>query len=107
MLNPMHLHGKSSDQDNLQAQHYGREDGTLDTAMQLVEDKSIIWLNWFYDWPFSNYRLNQSLPMEWDLGFDTIGCPNDDFRNIQCYGSSLSVDRKKGLGFMDTDWVSE
>ena len=24
MLNPMHLHGKTSDQDNLQAQHYGR-----------------------------------------------------------------------------------
>ena len=22
--------------------------------------------------------------MEWDLGFDTIGCPNEDFRNIQC-----------------------
>ena len=43
MLNPMHLHGKTSDQDNLQAQHYGREDGTLDTAMKLVEDKSIIW----------------------------------------------------------------
>ena len=43
MLNPMHLHGKTSDQDNLQAQHYGREDGTLDTAMRLVEDKSIIW----------------------------------------------------------------
>ena len=41
-------------------------------------------LNWFYDWPFSNYRLNQSLPMEWGLGFDTIGCPNEDFRNIQC-----------------------
>lgn len=43
MLNPMHLHGRTSDQDNLQAQHYGREDGTLDTAMELVEDKSIIW----------------------------------------------------------------
>ena len=24
MLNPMHLHGETSDQDNLQAQHYGR-----------------------------------------------------------------------------------
>ena len=63
MMNPMHLHGRTSDQDNLQAQHYGREDGTLDTAMKLVEDKYVIWLNWFYDWPFSNYRLNQSLPM--------------------------------------------
>lgn len=68
--------------------------------------------------------------MEWGLGFDTIGCPNDDFRNIQCgaaltlcrflcpvhiilsslvclgrcYGETLSKNPEKGLGFMDTDW---
>lgn len=57
MLNPGHLHGKGSDQDNLQAQHYGREDGTLDSGMQLVEDKSIIWLNWFYDWPVNTRNV--------------------------------------------------
>lgn len=51
MLDPWHLHAPDSDQDNLQAQHYGREDSTLDTAMQLVTDKSTVWLNWFYDWP--------------------------------------------------------
>lgn len=104
MLNPYHLHGEGSDQDNLQAQHYGREDKTLDTAMQLVEDKDIIWLNWFYDWPYSNHRINRSLTMEWELGFRTIGCPNEDFLNIQCYGSSMMEDRHRGLGLMDTDW---
>jgi hypothetical protein len=103
MLNPWHLHGSLSDQDNLQAQHYGREDGTLDHAMPLVEDRTIIWLNWFYDWPYSNQRINQSLAMEWALGFDTIGCPNEDFNNIQCYGKSLSAS-EQGLGMMDTDW---
>lgn len=51
MVDPFHLHAPDSDQDNLQAQHYGREDKTLDTAMQLVTDKSTVWLNWFYDWP--------------------------------------------------------
>ena len=64
--------------------------------------------------------------MEWDLGFDTIGCPNEDFRNIQCapapchsaapsascsssvfgrcYGETLSKNPENGLGYMDTDW---
>ena len=49
MLNPYHLHGATSDQDNLQAQHYAREDKTLDTAMSLVTHKDIVWLNWFYE----------------------------------------------------------
>ena len=49
-------------------------------------------------------RINRSLTMEWDLGFRTIGCPNEDFRNIQCYGESLSQNSHQALGFMDTDW---
>ena len=76
MLDPWHL--GAGDQDNLQAQHYGREDGTLQTAMHLVTDKSIVWLNWFYDYPYSNQRVNESLTMEWGLGFRVIGCPNKD-----------------------------
>lgn len=105
MLNPFHLHAPGSDQDDLQAQHYGREDGTLDGAMQLVEDTDIVWLNWFYDYPYSNLRINSSLNKSWDLGFRVIGCPNEDFENIQCYASSLlKSTRGLGLGMMDTDW---
>lgn len=103
MLNAEHLHGPSSDQDNLQAQHYGREDGTLDTAMKLVNDTSIIWLNWFYDWPYSNERIKLSLQSTWDLGFRVIGCPNEDFLNIQCYSRVLQ-NNSLGIGMMDTDW---
>lgn len=55
LLDPYHLHAQNSDQDNLQAQHYGREDGTLDHAMELVNDKTIIWLNWFYVRPCCHF----------------------------------------------------
>ena len=42
--------------------------------------------------------------MTWGLGFKAIGCPNEDFLNIQCYGRQLAVDAAHGLGMMDTDW---
>ena len=105
MLDPWHLHDPQSDQDNFQAQHFGREDGTLDNAMALVEDKDIVWLNWFYDYPYSNMRINGSFTKTWKDGFRVIGCPNEDFENMQCYGKSLTVaPDQKGLGLMDTDW---
>eukprot|EP00039_Didymoeca_costata_P021443 m.344545 g.344545 ORF g.344545 m.344545 type:complete len:830 (+) comp24646_c0_seq1:87-2576(+) len=103
MLNPWHLHASESDQDCLQAQFYGREDGTLDTAVTLVEDKSTVFLNWFYDWPYSNPRINKSFALEWENGFRVIGCPNEDVLNIQCYARALSKS-PQGIGMMDTDW---
>eukprot|EP01048_Picozoa_sp_COSAG05_P011737 COSAG05_NODE_1126_length_5790_cov_2.364611_2_plen_86_part_00 len=42
--------------------------------------------------------------MEWGQGFNTIGCPNTDFQNIQCYAEALSHNPARGLGMMDTDW---
>jgi hypothetical protein len=49
-----HLHANSSDQDNLQAQHFGREDLTLDTAMELVQDTDVIWVG-TYVFDISNF----------------------------------------------------
>ena len=71
--------------------------------MQLVDDKEIVWLNWFYDFPYSNPRINKSFTETWAMGFRVIGCPNEDFANIQCYADALQVS-KQGLGLMDTDW---
>ena len=71
--------------------------------MQLVDDKEIVWLNWFYDFPYSNPRINKSFTETWAMGFRVIGCPNEDFANIQCYADALQVS-KQGLGMMDTDW---
>ena len=107
MLNPYHLHAPGSDQDNLQAQRYAREDGTLDTAIDLVEyNDTIIWLNWFYTYPESNIRLNKSLASEWGHGFETWGCPNEDPRNMNCYARAFKVGAAQGqrVGMIDTDW---
>jgi hypothetical protein len=38
MLDPWHLHAPDSDQDNLQAQHYGREDGVSQMSLISLND---------------------------------------------------------------------
>jgi hypothetical protein len=53
----------------------------------------------------------KSFKMTFDLGFRVIGCPNEDFLNIQCYARELDeaagTDRNSlGLGMLDTDWRS-
>jgi hypothetical protein len=93
MLNPWHLHASDADQDDLQAQWYGREDKTLDTALALVmpEDRSsVVWLDWFYSYPFSNARINGSVAMEHKAGFEVWGCPNEDYANIECWARALA-----------------
>lgn len=55
------------------------------------------------DYPYSNIRINGSLTQTWKLGFRTIGCPYEDFLNIECYGEQIRLS-PLGVGLMDTDW---
>ena len=55
------------------------------------------------DYPYSNVRINGSLTQTWQLGFRPIGCPYEDFLNIECYGQQIRVS-SLGVGLMDTDW---
>ena len=103
---------------------YGREDYTLDTAIQYLEDKTTVLLPWFYSWPTDIPSVKGTLhgasfpatttkghshpaftfKGEWTLGFRTVGCPFDDDNMTQYWANELAQDRKLGLGFMDTDW---
>ena len=103
----MHLHASGSDQDDLQAQCYGREDGTLDKALPLIDphEHKLILLDWFYTWPYSNVRINGSLALEWGAGFEAWGCPYNDDRNIECWARAFAR-RRAGTraGMFDTNW---
>ena len=96
MFNPWQLY--VGDQDNMQAEWYGREDYTLETAIEYLQDKSTVLLPWFYSWPDDVPSVKGSLhgasfppatqkghshpafefKGEWNLGFRTVGCPFDD-----------------------------
>lgn len=121
MFNPWQLY--VGDQDNMQAEWYGREDYTLETAIEHLQDKSTVLLPWFYSWPTDVPSVKGSLhgasfppstekghshpafefKGEWNLGFRTVGCPYDDDNMTQYWANELAG-RQLGLGFMDTDW---
>jgi len=122
MFNPWQLY--VGDQDNMQAEWYGREDYTLETAIEYLDDKTTVLLPWFYSWPADTVSVTGSLhgasvpassvkghshpaftfKGEWPLGFRTVGCPFDDDNMTQYWANELGKDKKLGLGFMDTDW---
>lgn len=122
MFNPWQLY--VGDQDNMQAEWYGREDYTLQTAIEYLQDKSTILLPWFYSWPTDVPSVKGSLhgasfpasttnghshpafefKGEWNLGFRTVGCPFDDDNMTQYWANELAGNRQLGIGLMDTDW---
>jgi hypothetical protein len=98
-FNPWQLY--VGDQDNMQAEWYGREDFSLEIAINNLKDKSTVLLPWFYSWPEDTDSVAGSLhgasfkassvvghshpafefQGEWPLGFRTVGCP---FEVRQC-----------------------
>ena len=107
----------------MQAEWYGREDFTLETAIEYLEDKNTVLLPWFYSWEFDVGSVTGSLhgasfhastvkghshpafdfKGEWPLGFRTVGCPYIDDNTAQFWANELGMDYKLGLGLMDTD----
>ena len=121
MFNPWQLY--VGDQDNMQAEWYGREDYTLETAINQLQDKSTVLLPWFYSWPTDVPSVKGTLhgasfkasgtkghahpafvfPGEWPLGFKTVGCPFVDDNMTQFWANELGNNTQLGIGFMDTE----
>ena len=107
----------------MQAEWYGREDFTLETAINSLQDKSTVLLPWFYSWPVDSPSVQGTLhgasfkasgaeghshpafafPGEWPLGFRTVGCPFVDDNMTQFWANELANNTKLGVGFMDTE----
>ena len=45
----------------MQAEWYGREDFTLETAINSLQDKSTVLLPWFYSWPVDSPSVQGTL----------------------------------------------
>ena len=107
----------------MQAEWYGREDFTLETAINSLQDKSTVLLPWFYSWPVDSPSVQGTLhgasfkasgatghshpafefPGEWPLGFRTVGCPFVDDNMTQFWANELGNNTQLGVGFMDTE----
>lgn len=101
MLNPWQLY--KGDEDNLQAQWYSREDRTLDSALELIDDKDIVWIPWFYVSPTDNARIQGSADRYDTAGFRWTGAPLYQLDNIEEW-VQVTTNSSRGLGLIDTDW---